>query len=117
MLVLQELTKGMANFSAPVYPASFLMCRAIYLLLSSSLSLVGNGSITKYICTYVYKTCRVQLSVNAILLCPLQLPTFNQPKRKRKNNSLATTLYVVLSFSFLNPATVMTQIGFEIISL
>jgi hypothetical protein len=55
MLVLQELTEGMANFSAPVFPASFLMCRAIYLLITSSLSLQSAKaqSLNTYVYTYI----------------------------------------------------------------
>jgi hypothetical protein len=52
MLVLQELTDRKANFSVPVYPAPFLMCIAIYLLLTSSLSL--SSATAQSLNTYVY---------------------------------------------------------------
>ena len=53
--VLQELTEGMATFSAPVYPASCLMCTASYLLLTSSLPLQSPmaQSLNTYVYTYI----------------------------------------------------------------
>jgi len=55
MLALQDLTDGMANFLAPVYPASFLMLIAIYLLLTSSMSLWSPmaQSLNTYVYTYI----------------------------------------------------------------